>query len=242
MKSSRLTLAALFALFAPLAIADQSALQVPVTGPHSEADLNSNFVNPALKSLAGCNWGTTAPVNFLGAPTTGECWINTGASPWNYEIYDGASWVTVYTINSSTHASSVPAASLTGSALPSGITSAPGLQSFGAAINFNQFAGNTTSNASVGSGGSLANSNGTFVTVITATGSATFGLTFPTAANNGWACPSAVDITTNSTTNFVIKQTTPLSTTAASFAVYSDAAAAGATTAGDKILVTCIAF
>ena len=242
MKFSRLALATVLALALLSARADQNALQVPVVGPHSMADLNTNYVNPALKSLAGCNWGTSAPANFLGAPTTGECWINTATSPWQYEIYDGASWDVIYTINATSHAAGVAASSLTGSALPSTVTSAPGLQSFGAAINFNQFVGNTTSAASVTAGGSLAGSNGTFLTYITATAVSSFTLTFPTAATTGWLCPYAVDLTTTSTTNFIIKQTGALSTTTATLSVFSDTATAGTVTSGDKIAALCFAL
>jgi hypothetical protein len=72
----------------------------------SAATFTATYLNPALLALATCNWGPTAPANGPGsAPAFGQCWINTSASPNDtVNFYDGASWVTTGTINTSTHA------------------------------------------------------------------------------------------------------------------------------------------
>jgi hypothetical protein len=87
------------------AFALQATISQPTSGPHSMADLNTNFLNPALLSLAGCSSGPTAPSNGpSGAPVLYQCWVNTTTNPAVYEIYDGASWLTIGTIDTVGHA------------------------------------------------------------------------------------------------------------------------------------------
>jgi hypothetical protein len=95
------------------AFALQATISQPTSGPHSMADLNTNFLNPALLSLAGCSSGPTAPTNGpSGAPVLYQCWVNTTTNPAVYEIYDGASWLTIGTINTVGHAWLLNAATL----------------------------------------------------------------------------------------------------------------------------------
>jgi hypothetical protein len=90
-----LAAAAAFALAlssAPV-LATQANLVQPIVGPHSMADLNTNYLNPALAALASNNAGSTAPANGPGSvPYTYQWWLNTSTSPPQLEIWDGASW------------------------------------------------------------------------------------------------------------------------------------------------------
>lgn len=84
--------------------------------------------------------------------------------------------------------------------------------------------------------------NGSAVMDITAgssTSAATFTIGLPTAAN-GWVCNGS-DITTNSATVFIIKQSGGSATTAV-MGVYSDAAVLSAPVAADHIRLQCLAY
>lgn len=68
-------------------------------------ELNGNLSSQdtLLRSLANCNIGNAAPVSP--APQAGTLWINnTSPSAWPLQVYDGAMWVTIGTINPITHA------------------------------------------------------------------------------------------------------------------------------------------
>ena len=88
--------------FAP-ALADQSSLYSPTTGTISGLNLTNNY-NSAINALATCNSGSSAPANTLsGSPVAGMCWLNTSANPYKVEIYDGAQWEVVATLDPTNH-------------------------------------------------------------------------------------------------------------------------------------------
>lgn len=86
-------LATLLALAPAGSFASQNSLSSPTTGTVSGLQLTNNY-NNALDSLNTCNSGAGAPTNQLsGAPSLGNCWLNTTASPDPWQAYDGAQWV-----------------------------------------------------------------------------------------------------------------------------------------------------
>jgi hypothetical protein len=96
----------LLLLIAPAAAVEQSSFVMPVVGPMSMATFAGTYLNPALRAIQACNWGTSAPANGVGAaPIAYECWADTTTSPIIlFKRYDGASWVTIGSLNASTHA------------------------------------------------------------------------------------------------------------------------------------------
>lgn len=98
-----------------------------------------------------------------------------------------------------------------------------------------------TISSGFGTGAAVANNNGTQAfTINVGTSSGNTGVIgLPTAAH-GWAC-FATDITTNSTSVFVTKQT---ATTASSATIgnFSDVAVAGPWTNSDILSVSCSAY
>lgn len=107
--------------FAPIqANASQNNTVITSVGPMTMATFVSTYLNPALASILSLSSGTTAPTNSTGgAPQTYQFWVNTSASPSALEMYDGAQWVSLGTINTSTHAWTPSGAS----SLPSATTS-----------------------------------------------------------------------------------------------------------------------
>lgn len=89
---------------------------------------------------------------------------------------------------------------------------------------------------------SISGSNGTaaFEITVGSGGVASSGVIGLPAAANGWNCFST-DITTETATAFVTKQTGS-STTTATLTNYTTAGVAGAWTAGDKLRVSCFAY
>jgi hypothetical protein len=66
--------------------------------------LNGNLTSQdtLIRALANCNIGNAAPVSPV--PQAGTLWINnTSPTSWPLQVYDGASWVTIGTINPVTH-------------------------------------------------------------------------------------------------------------------------------------------
>lgn len=93
-------------LLAPgAALASQATLVMPVTGPHTMADMMGRL-NLALLSIASCNSGNSAPTNGTGGTAfAGECWANTTANPWVFQYTDnGTNWSAFGSLNTSTHA------------------------------------------------------------------------------------------------------------------------------------------
>jgi hypothetical protein len=72
---------------------------------------NSSNLDTYLTQITGSYIGNSAPV--LGTtvtPTSGQFWINnTVSSSWPVQIYDGASWVLIGTINTVNHTFTAPA-------------------------------------------------------------------------------------------------------------------------------------
>ncbi len=107
MKPKRLlgAICAALLMLAPARAAEQSSYVMPVTGPMSMAVFAGTHLNPALRALASCHNGSSAPANGTsGAPLAYQCWVDTTANPSLYKIYDGTSWVTLGSLNTSTHA------------------------------------------------------------------------------------------------------------------------------------------
>ncbi len=91
-------------LFAAPVRAEQGTIVGPVVGPKTMTDVMTTL-NAALLAIQSCNSGTSAPANGVGGlPTRYQCWMDTTTNPSLYKIYDGTSWITLGTINTSTHA------------------------------------------------------------------------------------------------------------------------------------------
>lgn len=84
-------------------------LAKPLVNDPTDADvwgveLNSNFdsLDTLLRVITNSNISTSAPTSPT--PQAGQIWIdNTTSTAWNVQIYDGTSWVSTGTLNSSTH-------------------------------------------------------------------------------------------------------------------------------------------
>ena len=103
------------------AFADQSSVVVPTAGPHSMADLDTNYFNPAFRALLSQSSGSSAPANGPGSlPMTYQTWFDTSTTPPTWRVYDGASWVALGTLNSSTHALTLSASAFPATAVSAG--------------------------------------------------------------------------------------------------------------------------
>jgi len=86
----------------------QNNLWSPTTGTVSGLQLTTNY-NNALDSLNQCNNGSSAPTNQPpppgpGTPSLGNCWLDTSvAGAANYKRYDGTSWLTLGTFDTTNH-------------------------------------------------------------------------------------------------------------------------------------------
>jgi hypothetical protein len=90
---------------APARAAEQSSYVAPISGPMSMSTFAGSYLNPGLRALASCSWGSSAPANGpSGAPLPYQCWADTTSSPVLFKYYDGASWVTYGALDTSTHA------------------------------------------------------------------------------------------------------------------------------------------
>jgi hypothetical protein len=61
-----------------------------------------------LNNLFSENYGGSAPTN----PCAGQVWLNTSTTPASLQQWDGAQWVTIYSLNASAHTSSIPIGNL----------------------------------------------------------------------------------------------------------------------------------
>lgn len=87
----------------PAVAVEQATTVMPIAGPMTMATF-AGKVNDAHRAMMSCSWGTTAPANGpSAAPIVYQCWVDTTANPSLYKIYDGASWITLGSINTSTH-------------------------------------------------------------------------------------------------------------------------------------------
>ena len=119
--------AGLLLLSLPAKAAEQNSYVTPSAGPMSMATFTATYLNPALRAIAACHNGSSAPANGPGsAPLAYQCWVDTTANPSVYKIYDGASWVSLGSINTTTHAWSVfgSLAAATGLPISSGLSGA----------------------------------------------------------------------------------------------------------------------
>lgn len=90
-------------LFASPVLAAQGTIVGPVVGPHTMADVMGT-INAAFLAIQGCNSGASAPANGPGAaPVSFEMWCDTTTNPVVVKMYDGASWVIVGKLNTSSH-------------------------------------------------------------------------------------------------------------------------------------------
>jgi hypothetical protein len=88
----------------PARATEQSSFVTPVTGPMNMATFAGTYLNPGLRAIASCSWGTSAPANGPGgAPIVYQCWANTTTNPVVFSFYDGASWVVYGKLNTLTH-------------------------------------------------------------------------------------------------------------------------------------------
>lgn len=84
--------------------AEQSSYVAPGSGPMSMATFVTSHLNPALRALAACHNGSSAPSNGPGdAPLAFQFWCDTTANPAIVKMYDGASWVAIGSLNTLTH-------------------------------------------------------------------------------------------------------------------------------------------
>ncbi len=151
-KRSLLAVITALSLFSPVRAAEQASYVTPVAGPMNMATFAGTYLNPGLRALASCHNGPSSPANGpSSAPLAYQCWVDTTTNPSLYKVYDGASWLTLGSIDTSTHiwAPYGVATNLTGTA--AGLT-----------------AGNVTTNAnltgpitSVGNATSIASQTGT---------------------------------------------------------------------------------
>jgi hypothetical protein len=111
MKIKRIIAAMLAAwsLLLPAQAAEQASYQAPTAGPMNMATFVGTHLNPALRALATCNWGPTAPANGPSSAVAElQCWWDTSGAPYVLKWYVGAQWVAVANINASTHAFTLP--------------------------------------------------------------------------------------------------------------------------------------
>lgn len=116
----RRLLATLTLFAALLACGNARASQATQVTPSSPLSMSSlaTFLNNAFQANATFNSGSSSPtVGPSGAPIANMAWWNTNANPNVFEVYDGANWDPVFSMNTSTHAIGLMAG-LTASAPP----------------------------------------------------------------------------------------------------------------------------
>lgn len=97
--------AGLMLLSLPVTAAEQGSYVTPTAGPMSMAIFAGTYLNPALRAIAACHNGSSAPANGpSSAPLAYQEWCDTTTNPALVKRYDGASWVTIGALNTSTHA------------------------------------------------------------------------------------------------------------------------------------------
>lgn len=102
-------IAAVWLMLAPAQAAEQSSYVAPTAGPMNMESFVGTYLNPALRALATCSWGSSAPANGPGAAVAAQqCWWDTSGTPYVLKWYIGAQWVAVANVNASTHAFTLP--------------------------------------------------------------------------------------------------------------------------------------
>lgn len=96
--------------FASAALAtEQSSYVTPTSGPMSMATFAGTHLNPALRALATCHEGSSAPANGpSSAPLPYQCWWDTSANPAALKWRVNSTWTAVLNINTSTNAVTFP--------------------------------------------------------------------------------------------------------------------------------------
>lgn len=83
------------------ALASQSTISFPTTGTLSGLSLVTD-INNANNTLASFFSGTSTP-SSPASPVTYQLFANTSTNPVNYTLYDGTSWVSIGTLDTSAH-------------------------------------------------------------------------------------------------------------------------------------------
>lgn len=90
-------------LLASPVLASQATIVGPIVGPHTMADVMGT-INAAFLAIQGCNSGSSAPANGpLAAPVSFQMWCDSTTNPVVVKMFDGASWVVVGKLNTSSH-------------------------------------------------------------------------------------------------------------------------------------------
>lgn len=93
------------------ALAQQGPLTIPLSGPNQFGGPTgvASQINAAILATGAKNAGATAPTNAAGGtPFTFQEWWDTSAQPRSWKIWDGGQWVVLATLNTSTHALTIP--------------------------------------------------------------------------------------------------------------------------------------
>ncbi|KFC73188.1 putative membrane-anchored cell surface protein [Bosea sp. LC85] len=102
---------ALVCALASAALAQQGTLTVPLSGPNQFGGPTgvASQINAAILATGAKNAGTAAPTNASGGtPFAFQEWIDTSGQPRSWKIWDGSTWVVMATLNTSTHAYTIP--------------------------------------------------------------------------------------------------------------------------------------
>lgn len=93
----------LLAALPGVALASQGSCVLPTSGTVSGLTLVQD-INTCNEALLTSNSGATAPANSTGgAPSIGQVWLDTSASPNPVRIYDGASWLIMGYLDAASH-------------------------------------------------------------------------------------------------------------------------------------------
>lgn len=136
----QLALAALLILgiSAPVAPvqAAQATCTMPITGPSTFGDFLNNSMNPCLAAILGNSSGGTAPA-VTGQPATYQWWLDTSTNPDVLKIYDGASWLSIATVDVTGHLLGLTGNNLTitGTTVPTNGVNLPAANTLGLAVN-----------------------------------------------------------------------------------------------------------
>jgi hypothetical protein len=69
-----------------------------------QLNTNTSFADGYYLSLANNFYGTSAPtIPATSQPSNGQFWVKSSVTPWVLQVYDGTNWLSIGTINPSTH-------------------------------------------------------------------------------------------------------------------------------------------
>lgn len=110
--ATTLALATLLPSFTPTYVmAAQSSYETPEVGPMTFSTFVATYLNPALQAVLTNNSGASAPTAG-DQPATYQWWVDTSTTPNELKIYDGTSWLTLATIDTTGHVIGVSASSI----------------------------------------------------------------------------------------------------------------------------------